>query len=660
MLSDKFLKRYENQEPPWGPLGYPIFLRTYARDIVERSGNERKEEWHETVARVCRGILEVGGVFEPAELEFTYDQIFNMNMLPAGRALWQLGTKTIRKVGADSLNNCWAVCVAHPIEPFLFAFNQLMLGGGVGFNIQAEYVLGLPRIKADVRITHVDDPDCDFIVPDNREGWIELLRKVLEAFYYTGKDLTYSTLLVRRQGTPIKSFGGVASGPGALIEGIEAIAGILRSRVGRKIRPIDAGDIANIIGQIVVSGNVRRSAEILVGDATDQEFLNAKNWKRGPYPNWRSLSNNSIAVDRFADIPDQLWNGYRGDGEPYGLVNFRNCRRFGRVADGLGYRVDRSVRAINPCGEIPLAAPPSGKGAEPCNVCDIILPNVENEEHFIDLAIAEYMICKSITNIKYSHPVTARIVGRNRRIGIGLAGFCQAPEHHNEEMFERVYRAIEDKDISYSKMLGIAHSIKLTTMKPGGTLPLLPRDKRFKECIGIGSGGSRPYAHNCIRRVRMASNDPLVDACREAGYFVEQEIRMDGTYNMNTSVVDFLIRYPEGATEQEVSALEQLETLKWLQTHWADNSVSITVYYNIETEVDSIKAWLEENFDSYIKSVSFLPHSGHGFQQAPLEPISDERYFELLGKVKPIRPVRDAGDFNISGVECANGVCPAK
>ncbi len=255
IITDEFVKKYENTHPNWGfnGLGYFVYKRTYSR--IKEDG--KNEEWWETVARCINGAQKIGAQYTKYEAERLYDYIFNLKCSYAGRLLWQLGTSTVDRFGANSLLNCWAVAIREP-KAFLFMFENLMLGGGVGFSIRREDVHELPKIKKDVKITHLATKDADFIVPDSREGWVKLLENLLNAYYVTGKSFTYSTILIRGAGEPINGFGGKASGPQILVSGIEKIANIFKSREGKKLRSIDALDICNIIGSIVVAGNVRR------------------------------------------------------------------------------------------------------------------------------------------------------------------------------------------------------------------------------------------------------------------------------------------------------------------------------------------------------------------------------------------------------------------
>jgi hypothetical protein len=159
----------------------------------------------------------------------------------------------------------------------------------------------------------------------------------------------------------------------------------------------------------------------------------------------------------------------------------------------------------------------------------------------------------------------------------------------------------------------------------------------------------------------MASNDPLIPLCVKSGYHVEPQRNYDGSQDRDTMVVSFPIKSPENAVcAQSLSAVQQLEWVKWLQTYWADNSVSVTVYYKKE-ELPEIKKWLLDNYDESVKSVSFLLHSDHGFNQAQLESISKEVYEKTAASCKQITHLEDKEVTGFAaGLECDSGACPIK
>ena len=635
-LSKEFVESHKHIVPPWGQLGYITYKRTYSRN---------GEEWWQTVARCCQGLLDIGGAFSHDEIEQLYEYVFNLKCCFSGRALWQLGTDTIHRVGADSLQNCWHVAVSEPYA-FGFTFNQLMLGGGVGYNITPEKVYELPTVKYSVRIERRDEHDVDFIVPDNREGWVDLLKRVLDSFFVTGKNLIYSTVCIRQKGKPIKSFGGTASGSEILVEGIEKIVGILSSRVGYKLRPIDCLDIMNIIGTIVVAGNVRRSAELAAGSPEDMLFLTAKNWSRTTIPNWRNMSNNSVICNSVEELPDVFWEGYHGHGEPYGLINLELCRSFGRLADEINYRPDYEVTGTNPCGEIPL------ESYEACNLGEIFLPNIQSMDEFLTASALIYKACKTISTVPFSEPRVNEVVAKNRRLGISLCGLLQSNWIQTPDCFGTVYNSLEELDTDYSRQLGVKTSVKLTTIKPSGTLSLL---------AGVTPGIHPAYARQYIRRIRFSSTDPLVKVCRDAGYHVEPLLNLDGTRNLATMVVSFPTQVPKGTiVASDLSAIDQLNFQTMMQEYWSDNSISMTCYYRQE-ELPLIRDYLKQNFTDSIKTVSFLLHAEHGFQQAPYEEITEEKYKELSSGTGKIVNVNDVAGYEIEdNLECSSGACPVK
>jgi ribonucleoside-triphosphate reductase (thioredoxin) len=655
IITETFASKYSNKQPNWGfnGLGYIVYKRTYAR--VKENG--QTEEWHETIRRCINGAQKIGANYTREEAEQLFDLIFNLKCNFAGRMLWQLGTPTVDRFGANSLLNCWNVSM-NSVRSFLFLFENLMLGGGVGFSIRREDIHELPRIKKGVSITHKNTKDADFIVPDSREGWIRLLEKVLEAFFVRGSSFSYSTILIRGAGEKISGFGGVASGPQILLDGIEKINKIFQSREGKKLRSIDVLDICNIIGGIVVSGNVRRSAQIAIGDPDDYLFLRAKNWSLGNIPNWRAMSNNTIYADDFSHISNEIWsNGYILDsetgfakGEPYGFFNLPLSQKYGRLKDGLMkdsnlYPTDEdNVVGTNPCGEISLAS------YECCNLSELYLNNIQSKDELIACAKLLYKTQKAIAALPFIHEETNKIVHKNMRLGLGVTGICQSLD--KIDWLDACYKELRKFDKEWSKERGWNRSIKLTTIKPSGTLSLL--------------GGSTPGVHPAyskyyIRRVRMASNDQLVSYCRDLGYNVEYVLNFDGSENHDTVVVEFPCETPEGALfADDMGVIKQLEMVKKLQEVWSDNAVSVTAYYS-EEELSVLKQWLSENYENGIKSVSFLLRQKHGFKQAPYEEISKEQYELKKSKVKPVIKVNhNIGSEALEGIECEGGTCPIK
>lgn len=634
-------------ETPWSSLGYITYKRTYARRLNEHDPNSPTEEFDDTVNRVVTAANNQLGVnFTAEESERLRGYLLGLKGTVAGRFLWQLGTDTVSRLGLSSLQNCAFTVIDKPVEPFTWAMDLLMLGSGVGYNIQKSNVDKLPPVNENFKApTRVDKADADFIVPDSREGWVALLGKTLKAAFLAHKSgrqtFTYSTQLIRSKGAPIKGFGGTASGPEDLVWGIAEISKILERRAGRKIRPVDALDIMNIIGAVVVAGNVRRSAQIAIGDPDDVEYLLAKRWDLGNIPSWRAMSNNSVVCHDIGDLHDFFWDGYEGKGEPYGLINLRLSRKIGRL--GESQYPDPDVQGYNPCAEQSLA------DGETCCLAEIFLPNITSLEEFKDVATLLYRVNKHSLALPCHLEKTQTIVHKNMRMGIGITGVLQATDEQKSWLNE-VYNYLRAYDKDYSKQHGFNTSIKLTTIKPSGTLSLLP---------GVTPGCHPAYARYMIRRIRISSNHPLVDVCRRHGYPVEYQQNFDGSEDRGTVVVSFPFSHGEGATlAKDVTAIQQLEVVRWLQTAWSDNSVSCTVYYRKE-ELPEIRKYLKKWYKNGHKSLSFLLHNEHGFKQAPLEEITKEQYDELVAKTIPISYMADM-NIGLSDDECATGACPVR
>jgi len=334
---------------PWSSVGYLVYKRTYARRIGD---TEITEEFPQTIQRVLTACqTQFNCDFTDNELNRLRNYMLELKGIVAGRYLWQAGTPTVDRLGLFSLQNCAFTNVDAPIVPFTWAMDALALGSGVGFNIQRENVNKLPPVKDWFEPPkRVADAGADFVVPDSREGWVRLLAKTLKAAFLSNSpekgSFTYSTQVIRSKGTPIKGFGGVASGPEDLVIGIGKISSVLYKRRGKKIRPIDALDIMTIIGEIIVAGNVRRSAMIAIGDPDDVEFLLAKNWAFGNTQSHRAMSNNSVACDNIEDLHEYFWKTYEGVGEPYGLINMRLAKSCGRL--GETQYPDPDIKGFNP------------------------------------------------------------------------------------------------------------------------------------------------------------------------------------------------------------------------------------------------------------------------------------------------------------------------
>ena len=619
----------------WSNLSKIVYKRTYAR-----KHDGKLENWTDTINRVINGNLRLvdNKFIGRNEKERLFYFLSNRKATPAGRGLWFSGVSAFEEYGGKALNNCWFL-TADDWKNFVTAYDLLMLGGGVGMSVEHKFVSKLPRVKKNVQIEHIFQKDTDYIVPDSRQGFEEILSRALFSYFIDGKSFTYSTVCVRPEGEPIKGFGGRAAGPKPLISMIKNISNLLDTRSGKHIRPIDAADLLCIIGAMVVAGNVRRSALLIQGDCWDKEYLKSKRWDIGVIPSYRAMANFSVVCDDIEDLHPSFWKTFE-HGEAIGIINTKNIKKFGRINE---IKNDTAI-GVNPCGEATL------ESHEPCNLLEIFLPNLASEKEFVEAAKLMLRYGKRVTLADYKDDKINSVVRKNRRIGIGITG-CLQSNLFKPEILDRVYKELLKEDKEYSKKLGINESIRMTVVKPSGTLSLIV------EC----TAGIHPaHSRYMIRRVRFSASDSLIPLLEEANHKIEPVKNLDGTIDSKTLVVDFYLKYPENtpSINDGFGLFKQLNSIKIAQEHWADQSVSCTAKYQ-KDQIPEIKSWLEENL-SKLKTISFMQYSNHGFKQAPEEEISKEEFEKLSLKIKPICFEDVENGPEIKDVECLGGSCPVK
>lgn len=721
LLSEGFIEKARQNPPAWGTLGWITYKRTYARWIEEEN---RHEEFHETLKRVVEGNINLDPRLKDKpskkvlkELQKEAEELFltfySLQALPPGRGLWISGTPFAERTG-DALNNCWFISV-YPQKygdskivphyarkedvlvsmPFSFLFDQSMKGGGVGFSVAKQNVNRIPAVSKAVNlqiVTSADNEDKDrlgvdgfeakegnyvFEVPDSREGWVEALALVIDAhFHNLDTNITIDVSKVRPEGARIKGFGGVASGAKPLVELLKFVNNLLNGAEGTRLTSVQATDIMNYIGKTVVAGNVRRSAEIALGDAEDMDFRLMKQDTEKLYSH-RWASNNTVLISEGFDDYGPIAEAVGVNGEP-GIGNLHLARNYGRIVDGFNPEADPDVDGLNPCGEITLA------NGENCNLAEAFPYMIEKQNgNFKAIYRLLTRYAKRVTFANYDWEVTRKIVEKNRRIGVSMSGIqdwilnsfdrpavtgwdygvlgdgtpYKKPIYNQEliKVLDEMYYYVDDADAEYSKELGCNKSLKKTTVKPSGTIALLP---------GVSPGVHWNYAKTYIRRIRFQGSDPLLDLLRMGGYHIEDDV-----YSANTKVVEFYDRARSADSKYfldagTVSIEEQFAVQALIQRYWADNSVSCTITFKEEEKAKI--ATLLKAYKNGIKSTSLLPYTGHGYEQAPYEPITEEAYENFMKPIKGTPEVLATTLFTDANVElvgaddCATGACPIK
>lgn len=653
-LKDSFIKKYSTIEPDFGfnGLGNIVYLRTYSR-IKEDGTNEK---WFETIRRVVEGTYSIqkkhitnnGLGWQDGQAhvsaEEMYDRMFNMKFLPPGRGLWAMGTPVIHERGLfAALNNCAFVSTENLetdlSKPFEFMMDMSMLGVGVGFDTKGAGKLIILRPMED---------NFFYQIPDTREGWVESLKHSLNAFLCGFPIPKFDYSLIRPDGALIKTFGGKSAGPQPLKDLHVQIIEVLTKRIGQKITIQDIVDIMNMIGVCVVAGNARRSSQIVFGEANNEEFLKLKDYhwdvdtqsykgsktERAP---WGWLSNNSVFVEPGQDYT-KLAEQTAMNGEP-GYAWLKNMKAYGRFKDGINNK-DFRVAGGNPCLEQSL------EPYEMCCLVEVFPTRHIDKEDFLRTLKFAYMYAKTVTLGTTGWVETNRVQLRNRRIGTSLSGIAQFIDNKGLETFriwlEEGYQTIQHYDDIYSEWFAIPRSIKTTSIKPSGTVSLLP---------GVTPGMHYPESNYYIRRVRVSSNSDLLPHLKEAGYTIEPDVNDV----KNTSVVEIPVAIEGVRTTKEVSMWEQLSLAAFLQEHWSDNQVSCTVTFD-KTEREQIKNAL--NYFQYkLKGISFLPKLEKAtYQQMPYEEITKDEYKKILKRIKGLK-FNGISEDSKPEMYCSNDTC---
>jgi adenosylcobalamin-dependent ribonucleoside-triphosphate reductase len=507
----------------------------------------------------------------------------------------------------------------NPAKPFAFLMEASMLGVGVGFDDKGA--------DKNFEIYAPNSVIQAYVIPDTREGWQESTVALINSYLKPDQatiEFDYSE--IRPYGAPIATFGGTASGPDPLVLLHNEIRRIFGGRAGELLTTVDIADIGNLIGRCVVSGNVRRSAELLIGRIDDDNFLNLKNAEAFPErnsydpenPGWGWMSNNSVMVNVGTDF-SKIVDGIIRNGEP-GVIWEDISKQYGRLIDPINNK-DHRIMGYNPCAEQSL------ESYEMCTLVETYLNRHESKEEYLRTLKFAYLYAKTVTLLPTHWEETNAIMQRNRRIGTSMSGIANFADRKGlpelRTWMNEGYAVVKKYDVTYSEWLGIRESIKTTTVKPSGTVSILAG-----ESPGVHW---TPGGEYFLRAIRFGNNDPMLPLFKMANYRVEPASESPET----TSVVFFPIKSGAMRAERDVSVFEKMNLAVIAQRYWSDNSVSVTVTFDPETEADKIGTVLHMH-DGQLKTVSFLPSGNHVYPQMPYTQITKEEYEEAASSLFPI------------------------
>jgi adenosylcobalamin-dependent ribonucleoside-triphosphate reductase len=698
LITNSFIKKNNYKDFPqhMNALSRFVFYRTYSRWLSE---NKRRETWLETARRATEYNISLDPRYKAAvekndkaliaelreEAEAYFDNMYNLRQFVSGRTLWVGGTEVSRRFPMANFN-C-SFLVIDSLKDFEDLFYALMLGTGVGFRILFSDVEKISKIREDdIKVTHreytpilpehrqditsviFEDEKAAIYIGDSKEGWATALTRYLEimseTWYRDIKEIEFVYNNVRPKGERLKTFGGTASGHESLQIMFEKIHDVLTSDrfaprpKGGKLRPIHALDIANIIGQNVVIGGVRRTAEIALGDAKDEEFLYAKkNLSQDKFH--RFMSNNSVF---FEDKPtrEQLAKQFevlQNEGEPC-FVNAVEARKRRPNFNG-----------VNPCVEILL----DDKGL--CNLTTVnIMAFVKDGKLDLkSLLRAQRMSARAgyrMTCVELELPHWNAIQQRDRLTGVSVTGWKDAMEaleydkSQENELQETLGKEARKAADEYADMLGLNRSLLVTAVKPEGTISQLAG--------GVSSGLHHTHSPYYIRRIRVSANDPLLKTVEALGWSIHNEVGQgvtldDGTVTpISTKVVEFPMSSPAKRTKYDVTAVEQLETYFDFQSNYTEHNSSNTISVQ-DGEWNEVEEIVWKRWDEML-AVSFLKLDGHTYDLAPYESITKEQFEEMSSKMYTFEPYmleafeteETETDLSLEKCETGGGACPIR
>jgi ribonucleoside-triphosphate reductase len=590
------------------PTDYQNFIAVsrYARWIEEEG---RRETWEETVNRYVDFMSEkVKGHLPIPQLK---DAITKLEVMPSMRALMTAGPALERDNTAGY--NCSYMPVDDP-KSFDEAMYILLCGTGVGFSVERQYVSKLPDIPE-----VLEKVDTVIQVQDSKEGWAKALRKLI-GHLYMGEVPTWDVSKIRPAGARLKIFGGRASGPAPLVDLFNFTVNLFRYNAGRKLSSYDCHNLMCKVGEVVVSGGVRRSAMISLSNLSDGRMRHAKSgkwWETAPQ---MALSNNSVC---YTDKPD----GETFLREWLSLVESKSGERgiFNRIsakaqASKYGRRDPDHEFGCNPCSEIIL------RPYQFCNLTEVV---VREKDKFDDLK-RKVMLATilgtaqaTLTKFPYLRKIWNTNTEEERLLGVSLTGIMDneltnGTKHGLERTLEALRQIAVETNKEWSAIFKIPQSTAITCVKPSGTVSQL---------VDSSSGIHPRHSAYYIRTVRGDNKDPLTQFMIDSGVPSEPDFMKPDTQ----TVFSFPMKSPTTSTlRDDMTAIEQLEMWLTYQRYWCEHKPSVTVSVR-DDEWMEVGAFVFEHFDE-MSGVSFLPHSEHTYQQAPYQECTEAVYNDFRSK----------------------------
>ena len=594
-----------------------IHLSRYSRWLPEEG---RRETWSETVDRYFKFFKEHlmeqhNYSVPPVVMDELHEAVMNLSVMPSMRCLMTAG-EALRKENIAGYN-CSYVAV-NRLQSFDEILYVLMNGTGVGFSVERQHINRLPKVAEGLYET-----DTVIKVRDSKLGWAKAYRELV-GLLYIGQIPKWDTSLVRPAGSPLKTFGGRASGAEPLENLFNFTVQVVKNASGRKLNSVECHDIVCKIAEVVVVGGVRRSALISLSNLSDDRMRHAKSGEWWTANKQRSLANNSAVYTEKPDMGifmDEWKSLYESKSGERGIFNRESANKMAQVS---GRRdVDNHEFGTNPCSEIIL------RDREFCNLSEVVIRPYDTRETLLKkvrLATIIGTIQSTLTNFKYVSSEWKKNCEEERLLGVSLTGIMDNKlTNGSDPSLNLILQELKDEavktNLEFSQAIGIPQSAAVTCVKPSGTVSQL---------VDAASGIHARHNPYYIRTVRGDKKDPLTKLMVDQGIPAEDDLMNPD----NTTVFSFPMAAPRDAVfRTDKSAIEQLELWLTYQKYWCEHKPSVTISVK-EDEWLMVGAWVYDNFD-WMSGVSFLPFSDHTYKQAPYQDC-DQSEYDTMSQAMPV------------------------
>ncbi|MBI5078228.1 MAG: ribonucleoside-triphosphate reductase [Candidatus Yonathbacteria bacterium] len=623
------------------PMSEFVYYRTYSRWLPKKG---RRETWIETVDRYVSFMREnLGAKLTDKEYTEVREAILTQSVMPSMRLLWGAGDAA-RKTNVCGYNCSFiAPACTQDLGEIMYL---LMCGTGVGYSVESQNAQSFPQIKKQlgkILPTH--------IVHDSKEGWADAYVLGMNT-WFSGADIKFDYSKLRSAGERLITMGGKSSGPEPLISLIDFSRERVMKKQGRRLSNLDLHDIICKIGEVVVSGGVRRSALISLSDLDDHDMRHAKDGQFYLTDPQRMMANNSAVYwqkPSNAEFLDEWVALMKGGSGERGIFNRGSLSKQLPARRWKTLEKDFDTCGTNPCGEIIL------KSKQFCNLSEVVARHEDTEETLLKKARLAALLGtyqSSLTNFGYLSKEWKENCEEERLLGVSITGQWDCEVVRDPKVMQKIRDEAVNTNKEYAKRFGINPSTAVTAVKPSGTVSQL---------VDASSGMHPRNSPYYIRRIRIAATDSLFKMMKDQGVSYQPEVGQS-MENAVTYVLEFPVKAPEKSIfKNDQTAIDQLIYWKMVKENFTEHNPSVTISVG-DDEWIAVANWLYENWDM-IGGLSFLPRSNHVYRLAPYEEISKEQYEAMVKKFpeidfsKIVSYEREDQTQGSKELACVAGVC---